>query len=112
MELPVSGTVSSLTCQNLLINAERVLGVEGRVAGQHLVYEDAERPPVHTGVVALGLDDLRRQVLRGPAQGPRPVRDLLGEPEVSYYQMSLLKDSVNSALSYILPTPEPARREI
>ena len=37
----------------------------------------------------LGLDDLRREVLRGPAQRPRPVTDPLGEAEVCDLQVAL-----------------------
>ena len=39
--------------QDLLVDAEGVVVEEGRVAGQHLVHEDAQRPPVHRLVVAL-----------------------------------------------------------
>ena len=39
--------------EDLLVDAEGVVVEEGRVAGQHLVHEDAQRPPVHRLVVAL-----------------------------------------------------------
>ena len=31
--------------------------------GEHLIYEDAVGPPVHRLAVALGQDDLRREIL-------------------------------------------------
>ena len=71
----VTGPVN-LSAEDLLVYPERIVVKEGRVSGQHLVYEDAQGPPVHGLVVALGLDDLRSQVLRGPAQRPGPVCDL------------------------------------
>ena len=39
--------------EDLLVDAEGVVVEEGRVAGQHLVHEDTQRPPVHRLVVAL-----------------------------------------------------------
>ena len=62
-----------LPAEDLLVDPEGIVVKERRVAGQHLIDEDAEGPPVHRLVVALRLDDLGRQVLRGPAQGPGPV---------------------------------------
>lgn len=83
----VTGPVN-LSAEDLLVYPERIVVEEGRVPGQHLVYEDAQGPPVHGLVVALGLDDLRSQVLRGPAQRPGPVCDPLGKPEICDLQMS------------------------
>ena len=65
-----------LARQDLLVDTKWIVVKEGRVSGQHLVDEDAQGPPVHGLVVALGLDDLWSQVLRGPAQRPGPVCDL------------------------------------
>lgn len=36
------------------------------------------------------LYDLRSEILRGAAQGPSPIRQLLREPEVRDLQMSIL----------------------
>ena len=47
------------------------------------------------GEYYLGLDDLRGEVLGGPAQGPRPVADPLGEAEVCYLQVSVPEDIEN-----------------
>lgn len=77
-----------LAAEDLLVDPEGIVVKERRVAGQHLVDEDAEGPPVHRLVVALRLDDLGRQVLRGPAQGPGPVSYPLGKPEICDLQMS------------------------
>ena len=85
-----------LSTQDLLVNPERIIIKEGGIAGQHLVYEDAQGPPVHRLVVALGLDDLRGEVLGGPAQRPRPVADPLGEPEVRDLQVAVPEDFENN----------------
>ena len=77
-----------LSTQDLFVNPKRIIVKEWRISGQHLVDEDAEGPPVHRLVVALGLDDLWGQVLRGPAQGPGPVGDPLGKPEICDLQVS------------------------
>ena len=84
-----------LSTQDLFVNPKRIIVKEWRISGQHLVDEDAEGPPVHRLVVALGLDDLRGQVLGGPAQGPRPVADSLGKTEVCYLQVSVPDDIEN-----------------
>ena len=78
----------NLPRQDLLVYTEGIVVKEGRIAGQHLVYEDAQSPPVHRLVVTLGLDDLRSQILRGPAQCPGPVSDPLGKPEICDLQVS------------------------
>ena len=44
-------------------------GLEGRVAGSHLVDEAAEAPPVDFGAVSYLFDHFRRQVLGSPADG-------------------------------------------
>ena len=59
--------------QDLLVDTEWIVIKERRVSGQHLVYEDPQRPPVHRLVVPLGLDDLRCEILRGPTQCPGAV---------------------------------------
>mmetsp|Transcript_77581 Transcript_77581/g.240356 ORF Transcript_77581/g.240356 Transcript_77581/m.240356 type:complete len:268 (+) Transcript_77581:2-805(+) len=78
--------------EHLLVDAEGVLVVEGRVARQHLEDEDAQGPPVHGAAVALGLDDLRRQVLGCAAESPGAVLDLLGEAEVRDLHVALAVD--------------------
>ena len=84
-----------LSTQDLFVNPKRIIVKEWRISGQHLVDEDAKGPPVHRLVVALGLDDLRGQVLGGPAQGPRPVTDSFGKAEVCYLQVSVPEDIEN-----------------
>ena len=94
-----------LAAEDLLVDPEGVVVKEGRISSQHLVDEYAEGPPVHRLVVTLregleilslssttpylGLDDLRGEVLRGAAEGPGPVTDPLGEPEVCDLQVSV-----------------------
>mmetsp|Transcript_4049 Transcript_4049/g.11425 ORF Transcript_4049/g.11425 Transcript_4049/m.11425 type:complete len:201 (+) Transcript_4049:576-1178(+) len=70
--------------QNLLVDAEGILVIEGWVACEHLEDEDAQGPPVHPLPVALGLYDLGRQILWSAAQCPRSVFYHLGEPEVGH----------------------------
>ena len=41
----------------------RILGEEGRVAHEHLVEDDSDRPPVDGFVVALSLEDFRSNVI-------------------------------------------------
>ena len=60
-----------------------------RVAHEHLVDEHARRPPVDGLAVALGLDDLGREVLGRAAERPRAVLDQLGEAEVDDLQVAL-----------------------
>ena len=66
-----------------------ILIKERRISSKHLIDKDAKCPPVHGLVVALGLDDLRCQVLWRAAQGPCSVRHLLGESKVSDDHMAL-----------------------
>ena len=42
-----------LPVEDLLVDAERVVVEEGGVASEHLVDQDAKRPPVHCLVVTL-----------------------------------------------------------
>ena len=42
-----------LASEDLLVDAERVVVEEGGVASEHLVDQDAKRPPVHCLVVTL-----------------------------------------------------------
>ena len=75
-----------LAQQDVLVEAELVPG-EGRPAGEELVGEDAEGPPVHALLVAGLQDDLGRHVVRGPALGPAPLSRAHrpGEPQVGYH---------------------------
>ena len=68
---------------DLVVGIDLALGDEGRLADEHLVDEDAERPPVGADVVALVGDDLGREVLGRAAEGPRAVLDVLGEAKVT-----------------------------
>mmetsp|Transcript_19855 Transcript_19855/g.33355 ORF Transcript_19855/g.33355 Transcript_19855/m.33355 type:complete len:404 (-) Transcript_19855:1809-3020(-) len=61
-----------------------VVAIEGRVADNHLVHQHPERPVVCAAIVARALQDLRRQVVRRPAQRVCVLIffELFGEPEV------------------------------
>ena len=64
-------------------------------ASKQLKHQDAQRPEVHTEVVAFVEEDLRGHVLRGPAEGPGllAASDLLGKTKVNLGRQS---GSVNS----------------
>ena len=49
----------------------------------HLIDENAKRPPVHALVVTSRLEDLWGEVLWCSTQRPAPVTDHLGEAKVS-----------------------------
>lgn len=71
--LAEEGGTAVLALGDLLVDLHGVLGVEGRVAGAHLVDEDAVAPPVDALAVALGQDYLGGQVLGRAAERPGPV---------------------------------------
>lgn len=73
---------------DFLIDLHLVLGVEGRMAGGHLVQEHPERPPVHGAAVALGEDDLGREVLGCAAQRPRATLDHFAEAQVCHLHVA------------------------
>ena len=49
-----------------------------------------ERPVTHRLAVALLEDDLRREILRGAAERPAAVLDVLGEAEVGQLERAVL----------------------
>jgi hypothetical protein len=64
-----AGREPDVAGDDLLVHAHRVLIPEGRLPDQHLVHEDAERPPVHCRAVALVADDFGGEVLGRAAEG-------------------------------------------
>mmetsp|Transcript_38597 Transcript_38597/g.90238 ORF Transcript_38597/g.90238 Transcript_38597/m.90238 type:complete len:465 (-) Transcript_38597:1410-2804(-) len=81
-----------LALDDLAVALHRVVGDEGRRAGEALESEDPDAPPVGAEAVALVEDDLGGEVLRGAAQGPRAVGDDLGEAEIDHLEVALLVD--------------------
>ncbi len=73
---------------HLFINSKWVVVEKRWITGEHFVDKDPEGPPVHGLVVPLALDDLGGQVLGGATEGPRPIGDALGEPEVRDLEMT------------------------
>ena len=73
-----------LPLEDLLDGLLAVLGREGRRAGQHVVHERAQRPPVDGLAVARPQQDLGRHVLDGAAEGEGTVFSLVREelPEI------------------------------
>lgn len=78
--------------ENFLVDGHGVFVVEGVDAGDHFVEEDAEGPPVDGLAVSLVQQDLRREVLRGSAEGVCPAFDDLGEPEIGEFQVAVGAD--------------------
>jgi hypothetical protein len=76
--------------QNLLVDHHGVLVVKGVNAGQHLVGEDAEGPPVDGFAVALVEKHLGREVLRGATKSVGAGLAVFGEAEVGQFQISIL----------------------
>jgi hypothetical protein len=67
-----------------------VLRLEGRIADDELVAEDAERPNVHLVVVGLVIDHLRRQIVESATEGlPPVVRSVDAPPKVSNLNCTL-----------------------
>ncbi|KAI3486482.1 hypothetical protein L1887_49883 [Cichorium endivia] len=71
-----------LASKDLFVDQDRVGVVEGRIAGEHLEEQHAERPPVDGSAVAAALDDLGRQILGRATQRPGAVFELLGKAKV------------------------------
>lgn len=81
-----------ITVHDLLVDTKGVVIVEGRVAGQHLENQDSERPPIHILVVALGLDNLRSEVLWCATKSVGLVFDYLGETKIGDLNVALTID--------------------
>ena len=114
---------------NFLVYLNGLVGEEWRVSGGHLVHEHSQGPPVHGFVVALKAnnwekslvvfvvvslsslstssrssahlteDDLGREILWCPAEGPCPPLDALGEPEVG--DLKKKKIAISLAAAFI-----------
>lgn len=67
--------------EDFLVDLERIVGEEGRVAGEELEEEDAECPPVGGGVVAGSGDDLGREVFGCERTGQLRTREA-GRPRL------------------------------
>jgi len=80
------------SCQNLLVDAERILVIERRIARQHLEQEDSQSPPINGFVVALGLDDFRREILGCAAKRPRSIYNLFRETKICDLQSAGVVD--------------------
>jgi hypothetical protein len=74
-----------LPLEDFLVDRHRVLVREGVDPGDHLVREDAQRPPVDRLAVPLVEQDLWCQVFRGPAEGVGSSVHHLSKPEISQF---------------------------
>ena len=81
-----------LAFQNLLVDGHGVVVVEGVDPSDHLVGEDAERPPVDGLAVAFVEKHLGRQVLGSTAQSVGARLAVLGEAEVCQFEVPLRVD--------------------
>mmetsp|Transcript_2690 Transcript_2690/g.4397 ORF Transcript_2690/g.4397 Transcript_2690/m.4397 type:complete len:286 (+) Transcript_2690:53-910(+) len=77
-----------LALNDLAIRHHRLVVEEGRKRGQHLIDEDAERPPIHSLAVALSGHNLRRQVIGRSAQRKRLIRHYLGKAKVGHLEIA------------------------
>lgn len=80
----------NFSLQNFLIDRHRVVVVEGVDSGDHLKRKNAEGPPVDGLAVAFIQEDLRGQVLGRAAKRVSAGLAVLGEAEVSQFQVALL----------------------
>lgn len=69
-----------------------VLAAERRESADHFMYETGKTPPIYISPVSDLLDDLRRKVLRCPANGGGAffVLQYLGEPKICEFDVSAL----------------------
>mmetsp|Transcript_21007 Transcript_21007/g.63140 ORF Transcript_21007/g.63140 Transcript_21007/m.63140 type:complete len:390 (-) Transcript_21007:239-1408(-) len=84
--------VVDLAGQHQGVHLDGLVGAKGREAGQQLVQEHAEGPPIDGEAVAAARDHLGRGVLRRAAQRPGAVRrrgEVRGEPKVDELEVAL-----------------------
>ena len=80
----------NLALEDLLVDGHRVIVIEGVNAGEHLVREDAQGPPVDRLAVALIQEDFGRQVLGRSAKRVSARLAVLSESEVRQFEVALL----------------------
>lgn len=78
--------------QDVLVDDKRVVISEGVDAGNHLIDEDSECPPVDWFAVALVLKDFRSQILWSSAQSESSIFYVFGEPKVSEFEVAVSAD--------------------
>ena len=81
-----------LALQNLLIDRHGIIVVEGVDSCDHLIGENAERPPVDGLSVPLVQQDLGREILWGTAKSIGSCLTIFGETEVSKLEVALTVD--------------------
>ena len=82
----------NLALEDFLVDGHGVVVVERVDARQHLIGEDAERPPVHGLAVALVQEHFGGEVLRRATQRISARLAVLGETKVCELQVALLVD--------------------
>ena len=84
-------TLFTLPKQSSLTRVTRVTRWWYLRSSQQLIHEDPERPEVHGPVVSLVEDDLRGDVLRGPAECPglTTAVNVLRKAKIDHFNVAL-----------------------
>ena len=82
----------NLAFEDLLVDGHGVVVVKWIDAGNHLVGEDTEGPPVDRLAVAFVEEDLRGEVLRGATERVCARLAVLCEAEISQFEVALIVD--------------------
>ena len=69
---------------NFLIDLNRLIREEWWITGSHFIYEDSERPPIDSFVVAFRENDFGGKVFGSAAERPGASLDAFGETEIGY----------------------------
>ena len=81
-----------LAFEDLLVDGHRIIVVEWVDTGDHLVSEDAERPPVNWLAVPFVEEHLGGEVLGRAAKSIRARLAVLGKAEIGQAQIALVVD--------------------
>lgn len=74
---------------DLFVYPHRILIPEWWLSNDEFIYEDPQRPPVHSKTVAAVMDDLRCKIFRCPAKSVSlTVPDLFGKTKIDEFYMS------------------------
>ena len=75
--------------QNVLVDHERIVVCEGIDSCNHLVYENAESPPIHWFSVPLILQNFWSEVFGRAAERESPSFDDLRKSEICQFQIAI-----------------------
>jgi hypothetical protein len=83
---------ADLPLQNVLVDDHRVLVGEGVDARVHLVYQDAQSPPVDASSVPLVQQYFGSEVFGRATESVGPGFDYFGETEICQLEVAVLSD--------------------